>query len=173
MYTRSPIVPCGPEGSGPMRSGPQEAGALPDAEGLRPQRRRDRGLGAAGLVCHIQESGSVFGLTERRACQVPDPVGPGGRRGPLGVGMREGFRSGCVSIRPRAQVLRGSGPARGLPGASGGPPTPGQGLPSSEELDRAGPRGPGSPLAILPESPGWPHLPPRTLRDEEEELEEQ
>ena len=50
-----------------MRSGPQEAGALPDAEGLRPQRKRREGTGdwgAAGLVRHIQESGSVLGLTE-------------------------------------------------------------------------------------------------------------
>lgn len=87
--------------------------------------------------------------------------------------MREGFRSGCVSIRPRAQALGVSGQAGSLPGASGRPPTPGQGLPSSEELDRAGPRAPGSPLVIRPESPGWPHLPTRTLRDDEEELEEQ
>lgn len=129
--------------------------------------------GATGLVHDIQESGSALGLTECKACQDPVSVDPDGRRGPRGVGMREGFRSGCVSIRPRAQVLGSSRPARGLPGASGGPPTPGQGLPSSEELDRIGPRGPGSPLAIRPESPGWPHLPPRTLRDEEEELEEQ
>lgn len=88
------------------------------------------------------------------------------------MGMREGFRSGCVSIRPRAMVLGGSGQV-GRPGASGGPPTAGLGLPSSEELDRAGPLGPGSPLATRPASPGWPHLATRTLRDEEEELEEQ
>lgn len=161
-----------------MRSGTREVqgwGVFPDAEGLRPQRKRRRNgdLGATRLVHHIQESGSALGLTECRACQAPGSVGIDGRRGPLGVGIREGFRSGCVSIRPRAQVRGGSGPARGLPDASGSTPTLGKGLPSSEELDRAGPRCPGSPLAIRPESPGWPHLPPRTLRDEEEELEEQ
>lgn len=131
------------------------------------------GSGDSELVHHIQESGSALGVTECRACQVPSSAGPEGRRGPRGVGMREGLRSGCVSIRPRAQVLKGSGPARELPGASSGPPMPGQGLPSSEELERAWLRGPGRPLAVRPESPGWPHLPPRTLRDEEEELEEQ
>lgn len=162
-----------------MRSGTQEAwgwGIFPDAEGLRPQRKRERmrawGV-VARLVHHIQESGSALGLTECRACQAPGSVGPDGRRGPLSVGIREGFRSGCVSIRPRAQVLGDSEPARGLTDASGSTPTPGQGLPSSEELDRAGPRCPGSPLVIRPESPGWPHLTTRMLRDEEEELEEQ
>lgn len=87
--------------------------------------------------------------------------------------MREGFRSGCVSIRPLAQVNEGSGPARALLVPSSDPSTARQGLPSSEELDRAWLRGPGSPLAVRPDSPGGPHLPPRTLSDEDEELDEQ
>lgn len=172
MYNRGPIVPCGPEGSGPMRSGSPEWRVLPDAEGrLRPQRKGD--LATARLVRHIQESGFALEVTECRACQAPSCVGSDGRRGPRGVGMREGLPSGCVSIRPRAQVCRGSGPVRVFPGASSDTPMPRQGLPSSEELDRAWLRGPGSPLAVRPESPGWPHLPPRTLREDEEELEEQ
>lgn len=134
---------------------------------------KERGLGAAGLVPRVQEPGSALGVPGCRAGQAPTSGGADGRRGPRGVGMREGLRSGCVSMRPRAQVLEGSGAARGLPGASGGPPGAGQGLPSSEELDRAWLRAPGSPLAVRPESPGWPHLLPRTLREEEEELEEQ
>lgn len=131
--------------------------------GLRPHRKK--GLGAGG-VRHIEESGAALGATAGRPGQPPTSVAADGRRGPRGVGMREGLRSGCVSIRPRAQVLAGSG-------ASGGAPEAGQGLPSSEELDRAWLRAPGSPLAVWPESPAWPHLLPRTLRDEEEELEEQ
>lgn len=131
------------------------------------------GVSAAEPVHHIEESGSVLGVTERRACQAPRSVGPDGRRGPRGVGMREGLRSGCVSIRPLAQVSEGSGPAKELLVASSAPPTARQGLPSSEELDRAWLRGPGSPLAVRPDSPGCPHLPPRTLSDEDEELDEQ
>lgn len=124
-------------------------------------------------VHHIEESGSVLGVTDCRARQGPSSMGPDGRRGPRGVGMREGLRSGCVSIRPLAQVNEGSGPARELV-ASSDPPTARQGLPSSEELDRAWLRGPGSPLAVRPDSPGGPHLPPtRTLSDEDEELDEQ
>lgn len=87
--------------------------------------------------------------------------------------MREGLRSGCVSIRPLAKVSEGSGPVRELLVASSARPTARQGLPSSEELDRAWLRGVGSPLTVRPDSPGWPHLPPRTLRDEDEELDEQ
>lgn len=130
-------------------------------------------MGAVEPVHHIEESGSVLGVTECRACQAPSSVGPDGRRGPRGVGMREGLRSGCVSIRPLAQVREGSGPAKELLAASSAPPTARQGLPSSEELDRAWLRGAGSPLAVRPDSPCWPHLPPRTLSDEDEELDEQ
>lgn len=129
-------------------------------------------MGAAELVHHIQESGWVLGVTDCRECQAPSSMGPDGRRGPRGVGMREGLRSGCVSIRPLAKVRGGAGPVRELI-ASTAPPTARQGLPSSEELDKAWLRGVGSPLAVRPDSPGWPHLPPRTLSDEDEELDEQ
>ena len=81
------------------------------------------GVGVAKPVHHIEESGSVLGVTECWACQAPSSMGPDGRRGPRGVGMREGLRSGCVSIRPLAQVSEGSGPAKELLVASSAPPT--------------------------------------------------
>lgn len=109
MYTRSPIVPCGPEGSGPMRSGPQEAGALPDAEGLRPQRKKREGTGDWGQlgwsVTSRNPARSLGWLTEGHARSRTPWVRVGGG-GPLVWGCVRVFG---LAVCPSGLVPRSSG----------------------------------------------------------------
>lgn len=100
-------------------------------------------------------------------------MGPGGAaEGPLGVGMREGFRSGCVSI---GLVPRSSG-ALGRPEIPRlhlvGPYT-GAGLPSPGRAGQGWASGPGQPVGHPARVPGLATLATQELRDEEEELDEQ